>query len=103
MNAVVILLAQLATPDPAPTLPDIEIRARVQAARVDVKQRGEAKLELRVDPGEAEPVRVERSAPAGQARYRNLTVTVEAEARIADPSLSVTTTAGSDDSTGEPK
>jgi hypothetical protein len=102
VTGIAILLAQLAAPAAAQTLPDIEIRARVQAERVEVKQQGEAKLELQVDPGATEPVRVERSAPPGQARYRNLTIELQAEARIAGPNAAVTTSA-SRKPTGEPE
>lgn len=80
-----ILVAQAAAAQAAPSLPDIEIRARVQADRVEVRQQGDARVELRVDPGTAEPVHVERSAPPGQLSYRNLTIDLSAAARIADP------------------
>lgn len=88
------MVAQLAAPLASGTAPDIEIRARVRAERVEVKQQGKAEVELRVDPGETEPVQVERSAPAGQRSYRNLTVDVRAAVHIADPNAA---TPGSDD------
>lgn len=85
MTGVAFLVAQLAAPLAAGTAPDIEFRARVRAERVEVEQQGKAQAELRVDPGTAEPVKVERSAPAGQRSYRNLTVDVRAAVHIADP------------------
>lgn len=82
MKTKAFFLALLATPAAAQDLPAIVIRARVQADRVEVRQQGEARLELRADPGTAEPVRVERSAPAGLTSYRNLTITLDAKARL---------------------
>lgn len=80
-----ILVAQAAAAQASPPLPDIEIRARVQADRVEVRQQGDARVELRADPGTSEPVRVDRSAPPGQRSYRNLTIDFAATARIVDP------------------
>lgn len=69
---------------------------------MEVKQQGEAKLEVRADPGVAEPVRVQRSAPAGRTSYRNLTITLDAEARITGPSA-VSNPATEPAPTGEPE
>ncbi|MFA9201914.1 MAG: hypothetical protein ACEQR8_12225 [Cypionkella sp.] len=76
--------------EPAPP-PDIELTARVSAREVTVRQAGEASLAVRVSPGEAPPVEVARSAPAGAERYRNLTITLRGAARVAAPFLSPTT------------
>ena len=100
MIGVAVLFAQLVAPAAVEHLPDIEVRAGARAERVDVKQQGEAKIELRVEPGGTGPVRVERSAPAGQRSYRNLNIDFRAAARIADPAASQTASA-SDAPTGE--
>lgn len=78
-----LLSAQTATP-----APDIELNARVRASEVVVRQSGDARLTLKVEPGDAPPVEIERSAPAGAQRYRNLTIDLRAAARIADPQFS---------------
>lgn len=57
---------------------------------------------LRVDPGVAEPVQVERSAPPGRSSYRNLTIDLKAAARIADPAAASASTAASEPAEGEP-
>ena len=98
MTGLALLLAQLA---PA-QLPDIEIAARVSAREVEIEQEGEARLTLHAEPGEAEPVRVERSAPAGRKSYRNLTIDLRAAARIAPDAPSTTTTTHRNE-TGEPR
>jgi hypothetical protein len=102
VTALVIFFAQLVAPAAAEPQPDIEIRARVHAERVEVRQESEARLDLRVEPGVAPPVQVERSAPAGQRTYRNLTIELKAAARIADPAAP-TVTPAEGEQTGEPE
>jgi hypothetical protein len=86
MSAIGFLFLQLAPAQGAPLPPpDIELNARVQAREVEIRQDGAARVALRAEPGDAPPVRVERSAPAGAKKYRNLTIDVEAEARLVNP------------------
>jgi hypothetical protein len=102
MPAVVLALLQLAAPQAAAPPPDIELNARVRAREVTVRQEGAASLALRVSPGEAPPVAVERSAPVGAQKYRNLTISVRGAVRIADPNASPQTQKGTDDEATPP-
>ena len=86
MPGLALALLQLAALQAAAPPPDIELTARVRAREVTVRQQGEASLGLRVSPGEAPPVEVERSAPAGAQTYRDLTISVRGAVRLADPS-----------------
>jgi hypothetical protein len=95
VTGLAILFAQLAAPVAAQPPPDIEFHARVKARRVEMEQQGEARIVLHAEPGQTEPARVERSAPRGQTKYRNLTIDFTAAARIADP-------ADRDTDTGKP-
>lgn len=79
-----ILVAQAAAPIAAPP-PDIEIRAGADIRSVEIRSAGEARLELRAQPGAAPPVEVVRSAPAGQTRYRNLRIEMRGFARLTAP------------------
>ena len=79
-----ILVAQAAAPLAA-TPPDIELRAQVQIRSLEIRNAGTARLELRAAPGEAPPVEVERSAPAGAKSYRNLRIGLTAIARLTPP------------------
>jgi hypothetical protein len=80
-----ILFLQLAAAQAAAPAPDIELNARVTAREVNIRQEGPAHLQLHADPGVAPPVKVARSQPAGAKTYRNLTLDLHAEARLADP------------------
>ncbi len=87
MGPFVIFLAQSAVPaevPPAPP-PDIELRAHVDVRSVEVRSQGQARIEFHAEPGEAPPVVVERSAPAGRASYRNLRIDLTAFARLSEP------------------
>jgi hypothetical protein len=85
MPGLALALLQLAAAQPELPPADIELTARVRAREVEVRQEGEASLRLRVSTGEAPPVEVERSAPAGAKSYRNLAITVRGAVRLADP------------------
>ena len=102
MPGLALALLQLAAPQAAAPLPDIELSARVRARAVTVRQQGEASLALRVSPGEAPPVAVERSAPEGASSYRNLTISVRGAVRIADPLASPDTQKGTTDEVTPP-
>jgi hypothetical protein len=84
-----LLVAQAAVPlTAAPSdgvLPDIEIRASANIRSLEIRSRGQARLELRADPGVAPPVEVERSAPAERTRYRNLRIEMRGIARLTAP------------------
>ena len=83
-----LAILQLATTQAPMTLPDIELNARIRAREVVVRQEGEARMTVSVEPGVTQPVEVNRSAPPGAQRYRNLTIDLRAVAQIADPKLS---------------
>jgi hypothetical protein len=87
MSGLGLLFLQLAAggATAAAPLPDIEIKAHVTAREVRIRQQGTARLTLHADPGVAPPVRVERSAPAGQQRYRNLSIDLTAQAHLTHP------------------
>lgn len=82
-----LLVAQAAAPQAVATThpPDIEIRARADIGSVEIRSQGQAQIALRAEPGEAPPVEVERSAPAGRASYRNLRIELRAIARLTAP------------------
>jgi hypothetical protein len=92
---------QLAAAQAAAAAPDIEINAQITAREVHIRQEGPASLQLRVDPGVAPPVTVERSQPAGAKTYRNLTLKLHGEARLADPKTNASTQ-GNADGTRQP-
>jgi uncharacterized protein (DUF58 family) len=104
MTGAAFLFAQAAAAAavPSATQPDIAVTAHVEARSVKVEQDGRATLSLHAQPSAgAEPVRVERSAPPGRKHYRNLTIDLKAEARIADPSADAQATIASSQQ-GEP-
>ena len=81
-----ILVAQAAAPGAtAAPPPDIEIRAHADIRSMKIRSQGSARLELHAEPGEAPPVIVERSAPAGSTSYHNLRVDLHAIARLTAP------------------
>ena len=93
-----ILVAQAAAvpaADAAPP-PDIEIRAHVDIRSLKVNSQGTARLELHAEPGDAPPIAVQRSAPAGRAGYRNLSIDLHGIARLTapEPIASIQTTTG---------
>ena len=78
------MLLILAALQAATTLPDIQLHAEVRAKSVAVQQRGVARLSVRAEPDGGSAVRIE--APPPRARLDNVTITVDAAARIAaDP------------------
>jgi hypothetical protein len=85
MPGLGLLFLQLAAAQTSAPAPDIELNARVNAREVTIRQEGRADIALHASTGEAPPVQVERSAPPGAKTYRNLTIAVHAEARLADP------------------
>ena len=81
-----ILVAQAAAPTAVATqLPDIEVRAHADIRAVKIRSQGQARIALHAEPGDAPPVVVERSAPAGQSSYRNLRLDLRASARLTAP------------------
>lgn len=82
-----ILVAQAAAvpaADAAPA-PDIEIRAHADIRSVKIRSQGTASLTLHAEPGDAPPITVERSAPAGRTSYRNLQIDLHGFARLTAP------------------
>ena len=79
-----ILVAQAAAPAVA-SPPDIEIRARADIRSVEIRSQGRAQLALHAEPGEAPPVEVDRSAPPGSRKYRNLRIDLHGFARLTPP------------------
>jgi hypothetical protein len=86
MLGFALVFSQLVAAQAAP--PDIELNARVQAREGSIREETPATLQVRVQPGDAPPVKVRRSAPAGAKSYRNLSLDLHAEARLAAPSPS---------------
>lgn len=82
-----LLLAQAAS------LPDIEIKAQVQARSLTFEKRGHADLTIRAEPEGANIVEVHAPRASGRKTIRNVAVSVSAEARIAEPPLNVSSTA----------
>jgi hypothetical protein len=74
---MLILLIGLQT---AAASPDIQLHARATARNVVVEQRGTARLTVRAEPEGGSTVQVD--APAAERTLRNVTVTVDATARI---------------------
>jgi len=92
MSGAVILIAQLAAGAVTAQPADVSVTAHVEARSVKIEHEGRATLTLHAEPSAgAEPIEVQRSAPPGKTQYRNLTVDLKAEARIADPSISAQT------------
>ena len=92
MTGAAILIAQLAAGSVAAQPADVSVTAHVEARSIKIEQQGRATLTLHAEPSAGtEPVKVRRSAPPGNTQYRNLTVDLKAEARIADPSISAQT------------
>lgn len=78
MSLVVLALLQAAAP-----LPDIEFRATVRARSLTIEKHGEARLTLSADGRNVVDVQAPRAD--GRKRIANPVVTVNVEARIADP------------------
>ena len=66
--------------------PDIELRAAVDARSVRIEKKGEAELTVSASPDGGSEVKVEAPKADGARTLRNVHVTVDAEARIGDPS-----------------
>jgi len=79
---IVAALLLQSVSQPAATPPDIELNVRAQVREVRIERQGEASLEV---SGPDSVVRVEAPRAEGRRRLRNVTVAVDAEARIADP------------------
>ena len=93
-----ILVAQaaaVAAADAAP-LPDIGIRARVDIRSLKISSQGAARLDLHAEPGDAPPIAVKRSAPAGSKSYRDLSIDIHGIARLTapEPIAAIQTTTG---------
>ena len=93
-----ILVAQAAAvsaADAAP-LPDIEIRAHVDIRSLKISSQGAARLDLHAEPGDAPPIAVKRSAPAGSKSYRDLSIDIHGIARLTapEPIAAIETTTG---------
>jgi hypothetical protein len=91
--ALVILQLATATAPPEPATastprPTIEFQARVRAKEVTVEQAGEARLTVRAEPALEQAVEVRRNQPKGPRRFRNLDVTLDARATLAEPGAS---------------
>ena len=80
-----ILVAQAAASSVAATPPDVELTARAEIRSLQIRSQGPARLTLHAEPGETPPVAVERSAPRGQDKYRNLTIAIRGIAHLAAP------------------
>ena len=75
ITGALLLFAQAATTAatlPA-ALPDIELRARVEARRVEIERESPITVSLLAEPGITD-TKVERSQPGGARTYRNLII-----------------------------
>lgn len=81
-----LLIVQAAQP-----LPDIQLRADVEARQVRIERAENIRLDVRAEPDGGSDVRVNRNAnvASGRATLRNVRVRVEGEARIAGPDSGV--------------
>jgi hypothetical protein len=68
--------------------PDIELRANVRARQVTIEKQGEARLTVTTNPEGDNLVDVRAPRANGRKTLRNVNVSLQAEARIADPSMS---------------
>ena len=102
MSIVGLILVAQATAVPAAETappPDIEIRAHADIRSLKIRSEGTARFELHAEPGDAPPVAVERSAPAGSKNYRNLSIDIHGVARLTAPQP----IAAIETTTGEPR
>lgn len=81
--------------------PDVAVNARVHAREVTVKQQGRASARVTVEPSAGERIAVERNLPKRRDRYRNLSIDLAVEARLADPSVHASASASSSDQQGQ--
>ena len=98
-----ILVAQAAAPVAAADPPDIELRAHAEIRSLEIRSQGTARLALHAEPGDAPPIAVERSAPAGQKRYRNLSIDILGIARLTAPRPIAAIDTETMTNTGEPE
>lgn len=66
-------------------LPDIELKARVQARSATIEKQGDAQLTVTTNPSGGNVVDVRAPKANGRKSLRNVVVDVRAEARIGDP------------------
>lgn len=66
----------------AATLPDVSLHATLTARTVTIEKHGQATLEVHADPDAGSLVKVEAPRANGAKTMRNLSVAVDAEARI---------------------
>lgn len=85
MTGATTLLAGAAAGLMGPAAPDLEISAQVQARKVEIEQQGRSEARVHLDPEGTERIEVERNLPQGRSTYRDLTLDLNVEARIADP------------------
>ena len=83
--AGLILIAQTAASTAAVAPPDIELRAHVDIRSLEIRTQGPAQVTLHAEPGDAPPLKVERSVPPGRKKYRNLTLDILGIARLTAP------------------
>ena len=83
MLLLALLVAQSA-PAARPA-PDIEVNVHATVREVRVRQRGETSLRVHASPDAGSRVETPQPATDRDARRRNRTVDIHAEARLADP------------------
>lgn len=89
---LVLLAFQAAT-----ALPDVDLRARVQARRVEIENSGNALLTVRASPDAGSSVEVRAPRANGRKTLGNVDVNIHAQAQISDPAapaIDVLTTKG---------
>jgi len=76
----------------AQAAPDIQLDVHARIERVKIEQSGDTSLELRASPDGGTHVQVDKPETRGRRQLRNVDVRVRAEARIADPGATRTST-----------
>ena len=99
MSIVGLILVAQATAVPAAEIappPDIEIRAHADIRSLKIRSEGTARFDLHAEPGDAPPIAVKRSAPAGSKSYRDLSIDIHGIARLTapEPIAAIQTTTG---------
>lgn len=78
---LLLLLSLQTTPPP----PDIQLRATVQARSVTIEKHGQARLTVQAEPDAGSVVDVQAPPANGRKTIKNVNITVDAKASLADP------------------
>ena len=79
-----MILLMLAIQSAAPA-PDVQLRATVQARSVTIEKHGQARLTVHAEPDAGSVVDLQAPRANGRKTIKNVSVTVDAKAVLADP------------------